>query len=294
MTKQVSPTVQRRIIAAELRRRRQAAGFTQSEVEQALGLGRNALYRYESGESTMLPPVAKGIFAHYGASEEEIERLLPLVRDARSNRKKDLVSPKPANTTTALPGVPPSMGEFLVLERDASQLYELALTVIPGRLQTEGYARAVLEAGILGADVDELLRVRMERTAEVEQATTPSYWAILRESVLRHPVGGSAVMREQLLHLAEVAKRPHVTLQVLPTDAGAHHSMSSSFVLFRFDVAPAYGVVYIEYMTGGLYRDDPDEATTFESSYRHLTKSALSERASLRLINDIAAKDYQP
>jgi hypothetical protein len=177
------------------------------------------------------------------------------------------------------------------LERDASTIETFELTLVPGRMQTEDYARAVLQAGLLGNDVEDHVRTRMERAEILDAESRPEYFAILNESILRRPVGGKAVMRAQLEHLASMAQRPDITVQILPESVGAHISMTASFSLFRFDVAPQFGVAYMEYLTGALYRDDPIEVATFMDGYRRLTIAAASEADSLRMLNR-AIKDY--
>lgn len=278
MTKQLSPSVRRRIIASELKRLRAEAGVPRETVEQAVELRRNALYRYESGESAMQIPVARALFGYYDVDGGRLETMVDLVRDSRNRGwlKKDDER-----------GNPPWLADFLALERDASDIYQLSLTTIPGRLQTEAYARAVLEAGILGADVEAQVKARMSRSMDSSITTAFSYWLVLSEGALRRLVGGKVVMCEQLERLIEVAQRPETTLQVLPNDSGAHPSMGTQFVLMKYEVAPEFAVVYMEFLTGALYHDEPHETTAYDKAFRHLTKAALPERQSLSLIRTI-------
>jgi transcriptional regulator with XRE-family HTH domain len=286
MTKQLSPSVRRRIIASELKRLRAESGLTREAVEQAVELRRNALYRYESGESAMQVPVARAIFGFYGVEDEQLKTMVDLVR---GSRERGWLKKGQEHGGS----VPPWFADFVALERDASEIYELALNIVPGRLQTEGYARAVLQAGVLGANVEEQLSARMARTSRVDAPHAPRYWAIVAEGVLHRVVGGEAVMLDQLQYLLEVSTRPDVTLQILPNGNGAHPSMGSSFVMFRFEVAPQFGVVYTEYLTGSLYRDEPTELGAYDSAYRHLIKSALPEVQSVSLIAKTLKERYE-
>ena len=285
--KQVSPTVALRLIASELKRLRQEHDTSRDKVEEAVELKRNALYRYESCESPMQVPVARAIFEHYGLSGSELDTMLDLVRASRNRKTRGLVKGLPDPS-----GVPAWFEDFVILERDASRISNFELTLIPGRLQTEDYARAVLQAGVLGTDVEDHVRTRMERAAILDTPGAPEYWVILAESVLRRPVGGHAVMRAQLDHLATMATRPNITIQVLPESIGAHISMTASFTMFRFDVAPQFGVVYMEYLTGAIYRDDPAEVAVFDNGYRRLMSAAASENESLRIINQTVKDHY--
>ncbi len=275
MTVQQSPSVGRRILASELRRLRAASGMTQQQAEAEAALGRSALSRYESCTSSISVPAAEKLLGIYGVEGDRLAALLDL---ARSARRRGLV-------TTGQRGVVPSwFSELVALEREASAVQALALRAVPGYLQTERYARAVLQAGIIGTDVEQLVQARMARAEVLDRDDPPEYWVILCESVLQCQVGGPDVMREQLQHLIEVAQRPSVTVQVLPNRHGAHPSMATPFILLSFDLAPDFGVVYMDYLTGSLYRDEPAEVDQYHRAYRHLIKAALPEDQSLALI----------
>ncbi|MGH8794278.1 MAG: helix-turn-helix domain-containing protein [Stackebrandtia sp.] len=277
---QISPTVALRLIASELKRLRDQKGVSRAEVEDAIELRRNALYRYENCESPMQLPIARAIFEHLGQEGEMLETMLNLVRASRDKTQRGMAKGLPHAGE-----IPPWFEDFVILERDASEINVLALTLIPGRLQTEEYARAVLQAGVLGKDVEDHVRIRMERAEILDSDSHPRYWAIVNEAVLRRLVGGKRVMKAQLEHLATMAQRPGITVQILPEAAGAHISMTASFELLKFDVAPQCGVAYLEYLTGAIYRDAPEETAVFADGYRHLMSAAASERESLRIID---------
>ena len=269
-----SPTVRRRILASELRRLRTAVGMTQQQAEEAAGLGRASLSRYESCVSSIAVPACEKLLTIYGVEGDRLTALLDLARGARRR-----------GWLKGFKGTIPEWFEDLVaLERDASTIQELTLHHVPGLLQTEGYARAILQAGILGLDVDGLVRARLARADILDRDTPPEYWVVVCESALHRMVGGRDVMREQLEHLATLAQRPNVTVQVLPNEHGAHPSMTTPFVILGFDLAPDFAVVYLDYLTGSLYRDDPDEVAQYHRAYRHLIKAALPEEHSVELI----------
>ena len=180
--------------------------------------------------------------------------------------------------------VPEWFEDLVALEGDASAIQELALHYVPGLLQTEDYARAILQAGILGLDVEGLVKARLARASILDRVPPPEYWVVLCESAVDCLVGGREVMHEQLKHLAAMAQRPHITVQVLPNSHGAHPSMTTPFVLLNFDLAPNFSVVYFDYLTGSLYRDEPHEVDQYHRAYRHLIKAALPEDQSYRLI----------
>lgn len=270
-----NPTVRRRILASELRRLRIAANMTQQQAEEASGLGRASLSRYESCISSIAVPACEKLLTIYGVEGDRLTALVDLAKGARRR-----------GWLNGFRGVIPQWFEDLVaLERDASSIQELALHYVPGLLQTEAYARAVLQAGILGQDVEGLVRARVARADILSGEDRPEYWVVVCEAALHCLVGGRDVMREQLEYLATLAQRPNITVQVLPYEYGAHPSMTTPFVILGFDLAPDFGVVYLDYLTGSLYRDDKDEVAQYHRAYRHLIKAALPEEHSVELIS---------
>jgi transcriptional regulator with XRE-family HTH domain len=272
------PTALRRIVGAELRRLRIEKGVTQQEAAKAVGIGSNNLSRYESGVASMSNPVAEKLFEYYGVEAERVAELLELVaRSRRRGQLKDIQGQvwKPVE-------------DLIALERDAATIQAAAMQAIPGLLQTEHYARAMLSYGALGVEaVEDQVQTRLGRAAILERQDL-SYWVVLHEAVLRCAVGGAAVMREQLEHVCEVAKRRNVTIQVLPDNAGEHPAVAGAFTILRFTVAPEYGVVYHDYLTGALYLDEPEEVAQYDDAYLHLIKMALSEKASLAFIKKLS------
>jgi transcriptional regulator with XRE-family HTH domain len=278
MTNSRSPSVDRRILASELRRLRGLAGLTQAQAEQAAGLGETSLSRYENATSSMNMASAEKLLRVYGVDDERLAQLLEVVRASR--RRGGL---------TGVRGVVPTWLEDLVaLERDASTVQELAIRVVPGYLQTEDYARAVLSAGLIGADVERHVRARMERARLLDRPEPPEYWLVIAESALQVQVGGPEVMRKQLERIVEIAQRPNVTIQVLPDSHGAHVCMHTAFIVLSFAIAPEFSVVYMDYPTGSLYRDEPAEVEHYHRAYRHLIKAALPDAQSLELIEQRA------
>jgi hypothetical protein len=110
--------------------------------------------------------------------------------------------------------------------------------LIPGLLQTEEYARAVLAAAHPASpetEVERLVSARMDRQAILDQAEPPLLWVILDEGVLIRPVGGPAVMRDQIERLVKAARQPRIVLQVVPCGAGAHAGLAGQFAIAGFD-----------------------------------------------------------
>lgn len=268
------PTVRRRIVASELRRLRAEADVLQHVAAHEIGLEPSTLSRYEQARSSMAVPVAEKAFVYYGVAGEQLDGLLELVRGSRQRGWLADIKGK----------VWQPLEDLVALERDSSSIQETAIQVIPGPFQTEEYARAILSAGIIGAEVEQHVQSRMARAEILHRADPVDYWVILRESAVRCAVGGAPTMRRQIQHLIDLATKPNVTLQVIPDRAGEHIAMSTSFSILRFKVAPSYAVVYLDYHTGALYLDTEDEITRYDHAYRHLIKTALPEKASLELL----------
>ncbi len=185
---------------------------------------------------------------------------------------------------------------FIGLEAEATWLLDFEAITVPGLLQTESYARALL-ASILPAmtqdAIEPRVRVRMERQrARLEGDQPVNLWAIIDESVLYRRVGGPSVMREQLNHLDEMARRPNITVQVLPYSAGAHPGVVGSFVVLRFADDP--DVAYIEGVAGDVYAEG-DDVNPFILTFDGLRAAAASPGDSLdilaRALDDLRAPE---
>jgi len=175
-------------------------------------------------------------------------------------------------------------------EAQATVLRSFELIVIPGLLQTQGYARTLLNHRIGSSDeeVDEIVAARMERQAILDRAKPPELWVAIEEAVLRRPVGGPAIMHEQLNHLLQVANRPNVVLQVIPSSVGVHGGLAGAgFIVADFADAPR--VAYQETQVGGQVIEDHDDITTLLAAWDRLRAEALPRRASLDLIEEVAS-----
>ncbi|QOV38454.1 helix-turn-helix transcriptional regulator [Streptomyces ferrugineus] len=179
------------------------------------------------------------------------------------------------------------------LERLATKICEFAPALVPGLLQTAGYARAVtLAMNAFATDeyINDKVSGRLERQHILKDATRPVYWVVLHENVLRIPVGGPAVMAEQLERVAAMARERTVLVQVLPYAAGAYALMTGDLRLMEFDDAPP--TAYTEAVYSGNLLDDPAVVKRAYAAYDLLRAAALSPEASLALIES-AAEDFR-
>ncbi|HLI42594.1 MAG TPA: helix-turn-helix transcriptional regulator [Streptosporangiaceae bacterium] len=174
-------------------------------------------------------------------------------------------------------------------EAQARRLRSFELVVVPGLLQTEAYARAILSTrvGATRDEIDEGVAARMRRQRVLDREHPPELWSILDEGVLRRPVGGPEVMREQLGHLAGMARRPHVVVQVIPVAVGSHLGLSGgAFAIADFDDAAP--VAYQDTAVSGQIIEDAAEAAALAHTWDTLRLDALPRAASLGLIEEAA------
>ncbi|MFG2646894.1 helix-turn-helix domain-containing protein [Streptomyces sp. NPDC048436] len=179
------------------------------------------------------------------------------------------------------------------LERLATKICEFEPALVPGLLQTPEYARALFVASNpFAADeyLNELHRARMARAPLLKDATRPVYWAIVHETVLRVLVGGPTTMAGQLNHLVAMAREHKVLVQVIPFAVGAHPRMGKMMKIMEFEDAPP--TVYTEAVNTGNLLDDPAVVKRVQASYDLLRAVALPPEASLALIQS-AAEDYR-
>jgi transcriptional regulator with XRE-family HTH domain len=264
-----SPTVRRRRLAAELRKLRERSSLTADQVAKEVGISKSTLSRIENAQVSVMVPVARSLLTLYGVASEDIEALVQIARDARQRgwwHAYDQVLPEWFST-------------YVGLEAEATEIKTLETQLVPGLLQTPDYARAVIAAEHPDspvAEIDRRVELRMRRQ---ELDSPPRLWAILDESVLRRPIGGTEVMSRQIERLLEAGARPRVNIQVIPCSAGEYGSMSSSFSILSF-AAPDDGVVYLEYRSGALYLDGDQQVAEYRHLFSHLTAVALAQRES--------------
>ncbi|MFG2137452.1 Scr1 family TA system antitoxin-like transcriptional regulator [Streptomyces sp. NPDC048650] len=179
------------------------------------------------------------------------------------------------------------------LEPLTTKICDFESMIVPGLLQTAAYASAIMLTGNPFAPdeyVEEKVRARLDRAVILKDATRPGYWPILHEAVLRVPVGGSAVMADQLEHIARLARERKILLQVLPLAAGPYPFMGKMLTLLEFDDAPP--VAYTEGVYSGNLLDDPAIVKRVREGYDLIRAAALPPEASLPLIES-AAEDYR-
>ncbi|WP_432955989.1 helix-turn-helix domain-containing protein [Micromonospora haikouensis] len=270
----VTPTIQRRRLGNALKRAREAAGKTQEEAAEIIDSASSKVSRLELGQSGIRLTDLKLLLDFYGVTGEEAE---PLRELARAGRQRGRWSGY-RNV------VPDWFRQYLDLEADAAEIRWYQSEVIPGILQTEPYIRAIIE----GDDVEQQTAVRLERQKVIDRPDGPELNFILSESALRRDLGDRAAMRDQLSHIAAVAGRPNVTIQVFPLDAETYVTSSYNFIILRFGEEVASDVVYLETFTDADYLDSPEALRSYNRLWGRLQAAALGPAESRKLIRRIA------
>ncbi|WP_279240173.1 helix-turn-helix transcriptional regulator [Streptomyces sp. 891-h] len=250
----------------DVKRVRQARGLLQKHLGTATGYSEGYVSKVEKGTITPSMKFAKGCDVAFGTGDlfaEQLRRLMDVDH-------------------------PDWFAPFVELEKAASEICDYSTNLIFGGVQIREYARALLRSGQpldtpeqTAAKVD----LRMERRKLHENDRPPLLWLVLDEACLRRRVGGDAVMRDQLRHLAAIADYPAVTVQVLPFASGAPPA-ESPFTLLKFpDDHPP--VLYSEGQGIGRVIDSPEHVRTAQDMFDRLRADALSPAQSLSLIKSV-------
>jgi transcriptional regulator with XRE-family HTH domain len=272
-----SPTVRRKRLGIELRRLREQAELTCEDVGLRLECSGTRISRIETGRISVRPGDVRELLEIYGVTGIEADSLVQLAREAR----------RKGWWHTYGRVLPTWFEAYIGLESEAVRLRDFQALVVPGLLQTEDYARAVLRAAPhaeRAENIDRQVELRMERQAILDQESPPRLWLVLSEGVLRTHVGGPPVMRAQLGRLADAAERRNVTLQVLPFTTAAHVHPVSPFTMLEFPDPADPAVVYLEHLTGSLFIENEDEVRRYKVVFDHLCAEALGTGESAELI----------
>jgi hypothetical protein len=250
------PTVQRLVLGGHLRRLREEAGMTTERAAASIRGSHSKISRMEHGRVGFKERDIADLLTLYGVGEgAEREALLKLAREANT----------PGWWQGYTDILPHWVEPYFGLEAAASFIREYELQFVPGLLQIEEYARAVIRLGNLPSEdeVDRRTKARMSRQEILHREDSPTVWAVLDEGALRRVIGGRKVMQAQLLHLIDMCDHPAVTLQILPFSAGAHRAMGGPFTILRYTEPDLRDVVYIEQLTSALYLDKPTEVDAY-------------------------------
>lgn len=272
------PTVRLRRLAAELRALRNAAGLTRDDAAELTHMNSASLWRIETARTRPQRRTLLGLLDKYGVTDPQRRAdLVALAKDAGQlgwlQAYEDLL--------------PDEYNTYISFESEAQTVCNYESLFVPGLLQTESYARAVI-AGVLPEiteeEVERRVEARLTRQDLISRAEPLRVWAIVDESVLHRKVGGADVMRDQLQHLAKLSKLSNITVQVLPYDVGAHPGMHGAFAIMSFPDPADPELVYLENRVNALFLERTSDITSYTALFEHLRAAALNPAASVRMI----------
>jgi transcriptional regulator with XRE-family HTH domain len=270
-------------LGQELRRLRELKGMTAEEVAERLLVSQSKISRLENGRRSISQRDVRDLCGVYEVEDHRIvDSLMQMAKDSRQQ-----------GWWHSFGDIPYSV--YIGLETDAASLRVYDPQVVPGLLQTRAYAETLITGALpetTPTDIDKRVQVRVRRQERIVAPDNPlRLWTVLDESALRRVVGSRAVMREQLEHLVEQSQLPHVTVQVIPFDMGAHPGLNGQYAILEFPDAADSSVVYIEGVTSDLYLEKANDVQKYSVMYEHLRAQALNVEQSRQFIAKIA-QDY--
>jgi transcriptional regulator with XRE-family HTH domain len=271
------PTALRILLGSQLRRLREGRGISAQDAAKAIRGSESKISRIELGRNAVREIDVADLLTLYGVTDlAEREQMLSLASQANRPgwwyRYNDIL--------------PPWFQAYIGLEEAAESIRVYQAQFVPGLLQTEAYASAVLALGdIPGEEMERHVVLRKERQRRFLNGEL-RLWALLDEEVLRRPVAGSKVMREQLEYLLAASRNSNLVLQIIPRGV-VGHAAPSGFSILRFGDAEMPDIVYVEQLTSALYLDKRPEVDRYLLAMERISIVAADPRASARIVQAI-------
>ncbi|QWF80868.1 helix-turn-helix domain-containing protein [Amycolatopsis sp. CA-230715] len=277
------PTARRMVLGTQLRRLRESAGVTRAEAGYNIRGSESKISRLELGRVGFKERDVVDLLTMYGIENtEEREQFLELVKQSNQpgwwHRYNDLM--------------PRWFDDYVGLEEAASRIQTYELQFVPGLLQTEDYARAVASHGrpdVADDEVERRVALRMRRQKLLARPNAPRLWAVIDESVLHRPIGGTRAMRAQIGQLLEMTTLPNISLQVVPYRLSGY-SAEGAFTLLRFLEEELPDIVYLEFLSGALYQEKPDEIETYSRALDRLAVDAETPERTRQTLSKLRAE----
>jgi transcriptional regulator with XRE-family HTH domain len=272
------PTMLRMALGSKLRRLREASGVTREAAGYVIRGSSSKISRLELGRVSFKERDVGDLLALYGVTvEQEREAFFALVRQANA----------PGWWRQYGDVLPTWFETYVGLEQAASVIRIYALAFVPGLLQTEDYARAVIQLRhpqSCANDVERRVALRMARQQFLTQTGAPNLWVALDESAVCRPLGSRAIQRAQLQHMTEMAQRPNIALQIVPLHVGGPAAVGGPFTILRFAEPGVPDVVYLEHLASACYLDKERDTVGYLALLDSLCVEAESPRASMSFL----------
>jgi DNA-binding XRE family transcriptional regulator len=276
---QSGPTVRRMLVGSRLRRLRIEAGISREQAGEAIRASEWKIHRLENGQVGFKERDVVDLLTLYGADPGEVAAVVSMALEANDtgwwHQYGDVL--------------PQWFRAYVDLEQAASMIRAYEGQFVPGLLQTEDYARAVIGRGLeeSAEETERRVALRAARQAALTRPDPPRLWAVVDEAALRRPVGSPEIMRAQLERLVEATRMPNLTIQVLRFAAGAHPAMVGAFSILRFADVDLPDVVYLEHLTGAIYLDKRDDVRQYLHVMETVCVRAAPPDATADILSDI-------
>ena len=273
-----APTVLRILLGTQLRRLRESRDITAQEAARAIRGSESKISRIELGRNAVREVDIADLLDLYGITDSaEREQLLTLASQANQpgwwHRYQDVL--------------PPWFHSYLGLEESAETIRSLDTQFVPGLLQTEDYAAAVIRLGQYSREeTDRLVFLRRERQRRFASGGL-RLWAIIDEVALRRPIGCPNMMRRQLEHLIDICERPGLTIQISPFLTGASYAAPGSFSVLQFATDDLPDIVYVEQLTSAMYLDKPADVDRYIAAMDRISAAGCTPDQTIDLIRSM-------
>lgn len=272
-------SVRSRQVAAQIRRLREQAELSCSEVARTLGLSVSKVSRMETGITGMQADDVAAMLGLYRVSATKRQEVLDLLH--RSDEK---------GWWQRQAGIPQLWRTLIDFESKATRIQNFENMFVPGLLQTAEYCRAVIQGvdkTLSEEEVDHLVATRMGRQSLLTRSTAPQFLAVVDETALRRPIGEEGVMHRQLLHLAALAERPNISLRVVQSSVGSYVGLRGSFMILEFFEEP--DLAYSENHATEMFVEEEADLSSYRLALTNILSVALNRSDSLDLVRRIAA-----
>ena len=274
------PTVLKILLGAQLRRLREDAGVSRDDAGYHIRASGSKISRLELGRVSFKERDVADLLDFYGVGGEQKDQLLQLAHEANATpwwqKYREVV--------------PDWFQVYVGLEEAAALIRIYEVQFVPGLLQTEDYARAVVVQGAPGLspeEIDSRVAVRMGRQKLFSKENPARLWAIVDEAALRRPIGSRDVLAGQVNRLIDATSEPNITLQVMPFKHGGHAAEGGAFTIMRFPEADLPDMVYMEYLTGAHYIDKPEDVEVYAAVMERLSVAGTSPEKTRDILGDI-------
>jgi len=266
------------LLGAQLRRLREAQRISPEEAGYTIRASHSKISRLETGRVSFKDRDIADLLTLYGVTDEaqraEIRGLA-----SRANF--------PGWWHAYADMLASWFEDYLGLEEAAVQIETYEAQLVPGLLQTEDYASAVILLEYSNPkEISRRVDLRIARQSILSGPNATSLWAVIDEAALRRPLGGTRAMRTQLMHLIQMSQQPNVTIQVVPFTAGGHAAAGGSFSVLHFAEEELPDLVYIEQLASAQYLVKPDVVDTYVQVLEKLRHEAATPADSLTMLQE--------